>query len=274
MCISTNHICKFNKYGVRHWVIKMVNRAIILVSTVMFLLSLTIPRVYAQSPFGENPISWILSLIFYIAAIYVAYLVLKTRRSLRLIEKKLGIQESEDNVSSTLSSILSVTPAILALALSLTALVLALNILASDPITAGWLVLIGFIGIVFSSYNFWLRQRRKGQLAPSHPSSAPSVATKRLKEAAQVSQSPPLETPKVISESIPHETTTVSYCRYCGSENEGDAVFCQNCGRNMMDKLTETDLQPEIFCNYCGARNKKGAVYCKRCGKKIAQGPR
>jgi DNA-directed RNA polymerase subunit RPC12/RpoP len=100
---------------------------------------------------------------------------------------------------------------LLTLAFSFTALVLALNIFATDQITAGWLILIGFVGVGISTY--WLLQLRRR-------------VTKMKIE-------------------LPPITTTIE-CRKCGFKKvrefqRGDYIFkevegdqCQKCNEKMM----------------------------------------
>jgi ribosomal protein L40E len=36
------------------------------------------------------------------------------------------------------------------------------------------------------------------------------------------------------------------------------------------NKNTESSTKEKIFCRYCGFQNEVDAVYCKKCGKNIA----
>ena len=64
-----------------------------------------------------------------------------------------------------------------------------------------------------------------------------------------------LKTPQV-------EPTTFS-CKYCGSKNYADAIFCECCGM----KIKEETVNPaELTCRSCGAKNKLQASFCKKCG--------
>ena len=52
-------------------------------------------------------------------------------------------------------------------------------------------------------------------------------------------------------------------CRYCGSKNDADAIFCESCGM----KIREETVNPaELTCRSCGAKNKLQASFCKKCG--------
>ena len=95
------------------------------------------------------------------------------------------------------------------LALSLTALILAANAMVSDPVVAGWLILIGFVGVALSTYVILQTRKR--------------VARLRIE--------------------IPPITTTIE-CKKCGFKSvrefqRGDYVFkevepCQKCTDKMM----------------------------------------
>ena len=58
------------------------------------------------------------------------------------------------------------------------------------------------------------------------------------------------------------DSTTFS-CKYCGSKNDADAIFCESCGMKIKD---ETDDPAELTCSSCGAKNKVQALFCKKCG--------
>ena len=49
-------------------------------------------------------------------------------------------------------------------------------------------------------------------------------------------------------------------CPKCGFENQDDAVFCEECGHKLDEKLT---------CPSCGAELREGAKFCVKCGAKI-----
>ena len=97
----------------------------------------------------------------------------------------------------------------LTIALSLTALILAIQAFSSDQIVAGWLILIGFVGVALSTY----------------------VLLQVRKRVTRVS----VEAPQI--------NTTVE-CRKCGFKNvrefqRGDYIFketdpCQKCNEKMM----------------------------------------
>lgn len=50
------------------------------------------------------------------------------------------------------------------------------------------------------------------------------------------------------------------YCKYCGYENEEDAVFCIRCGKKLDGKL---------ICPSCGIENEEDARFCKECGAEL-----
>lgn len=49
-----------------------------------------------------------------------------------------------------------------------------------------------------------------------------------------------------------------STCPYCGDQNNLNANFCDNCGKQLSK-----------VCSDCGAKNQSGAKYCSNCGKYI-----
>ena len=65
------------------------------------------------------------------------------------------------------------------------------------------------------------------------------------------------------------------FCRYCGYENENDAIFCQQCGKNVSPKAIlkiseSTEFTPKYLqCFVCGAKNRSSAKFCKKCGNLI-----
>ncbi len=50
------------------------------------------------------------------------------------------------------------------------------------------------------------------------------------------------------------------YCKFCGYENEEDAVFCIHCGKKLNGKL---------ICPSCGIENEEDARFCKECGEEL-----
>lgn len=46
----------------------------------------------------------------------------------------------------------------------------------------------------------------------------------------------------VTGKSIVSVSTEKKFCRYCGTENKSDAVFCEKCGK----KITEKDVDAEF----------------------------
>jgi ribosomal protein L40E len=61
----------------------------------------------------------------------------------------------------------------------------------------------------------------------------------------------------------PQLDSTIFSCKYCGSKNDADAMFCESCGMRLKE---ETDNPAELTCSSCGARNKIQASFCKKCG--------
>jgi len=80
-----------------------------------------------------------------------------------------------------------------------------------------------------------------------------------------------------VTEEVPETQTELKtiFCRYCGYENENDATFCQQCGKNVspkaISKISEsTEFTPKYLqCFVCGAKNKSSAKFCKKCGISI-----
>ncbi|MCW3999904.1 MAG: zinc ribbon domain-containing protein [Candidatus Bathyarchaeota archaeon] len=63
-------------------------------------------------------------------------------------------------------------------------------------------------------------------------------------------------------------TQTSFFCKYCGSKNDLDAIFCQRCGKQIQGAKAESQLQ-EITCASCGTKNHGSALFCKKCGKNL-----
>ena len=103
------------------------------------------------------------------------------------------------------------------------------------------------------------------------------VSTPEVSPLPQVTEEKTETSPRP-SESVPlvKELSSV-YCRYCGFENEPDAVFCQKCGKSMVTKnkpfasTTQKPIPIHLFCGACGAKNRVAAEYCKKCGKPLNQ---
>src|SRR5690242_11182939 len=51
-------------------------------------------------------------------------------------------------------------------------------------------------------------------------------------------------------------------CSNCGSENPGDAAFCEQCGRKL-----------ELLCPACQAAVSAGARFCRKCGTSLSAAP-
>lgn len=46
-------------------------------------------------------------------------------------------------------------------------------------------------------------------------------------------------------------------CPYCGDDNDGDAIYCDHCGRKL-----------KVTCS-CGTVNQAGSRFCKKCGRAL-----
>lgn len=78
---------------------------------------------------------------------------------------------------------------------------------------------------------------------------------------------------------LPSATPTVSvekkFCRYCGAENKGDAVFCGRCGKKIgmpaqPPPAPSSQLIPKgRFCTQCGKLISVEAKFCPYCGKNL-----
>lgn len=51
-------------------------------------------------------------------------------------------------------------------------------------------------------------------------------------------------------------------CRYCGSQNDDDSLFCSECGKKMHQGRV---------CPYCGSGISDDDVFCANCGKKVKE---
>jgi ribosomal protein L40E len=61
------------------------------------------------------------------------------------------------------------------------------------------------------------------------------------------------------------------YCRFCGSENKNDAVFCEKCGRQIGDP--KSSLQPTRLCANCGEELNAEDTWCRKCGTVVSSRP-
>jgi ribosomal protein L40E len=66
--------------------------------------------------------------------------------------------------------------------------------------------------------------------------------------------------------SIQETKSATILCKYCNHENDLDAVFCQNCGNQVLSQIPTNSTSAEIACFSCGAKNKVQALFCKKCG--------
>lgn len=65
------------------------------------------------------------------------------------------------------------------------------------------------------------------------------------------------------------ESLRALVCKFCGSDNDPDAVYCQNCGKRLVEKTVDVEPPSELTCTSCGANNKSQALFCKQCGAAI-----
>ncbi len=62
------------------------------------------------------------------------------------------------------------------------------------------------------------------------------------------------------------ESSMAPDCRFCGSTNDADAAYCQNCGKRLKDATVEDEPASELTCSRCGTKNKAHTSFCKQCG--------
>ena len=60
-------------------------------------------------------------------------------------------------------------------------------------------------------------------------------------------------------------------CKHCLHENDLDAIFCQNCGKQIQREIPSNLTTTEIACSTCGSKNKAQALFCKKCGTPISK---
>jgi len=53
------------------------------------------------------------------------------------------------------------------------------------------------------------------------------------------------------------------YCKKCGTDNPDEALFCKNCGLEIVEKK-ETK-----HCPHCKQENDTETVFCKKCGQQV-----
>ena len=66
-----------------------------------------------------------------------------------------------------------------------------------------------------------------------------------------------------------NESLMALACKFCGSNNDNDAVYCQSCGKKLGDETVNVEPSSELTCSSCGAKNKAQAAFCKQCGAAI-----
>ncbi len=62
------------------------------------------------------------------------------------------------------------------------------------------------------------------------------------------------------------ESLMAPKCKFCGSGNDADAVYCQNCGKRLEDATVAVAPASELTCTACGTKNRAQAAFCKQCG--------
>jgi len=62
------------------------------------------------------------------------------------------------------------------------------------------------------------------------------------------------------------------YCQECGEEQDGENVFCYNCGsRIIRPKHVKEDVKNTVFCPNCGKGQKSENAFCFSCGSEISR---
>jgi len=64
------------------------------------------------------------------------------------------------------------------------------------------------------------------------------------------------------------ESPAAATCKFCGSTNEPDAVYCQSCGKKIEQEPASVPPS-ELTCSLCGTKNTAQAQFCKQCGTPI-----
>jgi hypothetical protein len=65
------------------------------------------------------------------------------------------------------------------------------------------------------------------------------------------------------------EMFNAPFCKYCGSRNDLDAIYCQSCGRKSREEPINSDPLTELICSSCGSMNKTETFFFKQCGTSI-----
>lgn len=65
------------------------------------------------------------------------------------------------------------------------------------------------------------------------------------------------------------ESLMAPVCKFCGSSNDPDALYCQSCGKSLEEETANDDSSEELTCSRCGTQNKKQASFCKQCGIRL-----
>ena len=128
------------------------------------------------------------------------------------------------------------------------------------------LVSLGFVNVYYPAgqdeeqevNSLW--ERREERVSASEVFPLPQAREKKTKIQPQSSDSMPIV-----------KQLLVVQCRYCGIENEPDAVFCEKCGESMVTESEPFAEITDLFCGACGTKNRVSAVYCKKCGQLLNQ---
>jgi ribosomal protein L40E len=150
------------------------------------------------------------------------------------------------------------------LILAISGLIYGISILDQYPDIGYIVLLFGFVGIVAASVVLakWSKRRRNVATESVSDARAPfGTLSERERKAFDLPLQERPQLPQVEK----------ALCHYCGTQNDIDAVFCQECGKDLTSKQIKAPPPAEIFCKYCGTNNKSNAAYCKKCGKKLSE---
>lgn len=62
-------------------------------------------------------------------------------------------------------------------------------------------------------------------------------------------------------------------CRHCGSEIDGEAKACPNCGMPVQAEQIET-TKDTVYCKQCGTKLSSNTKFCSNCGYPVSDIPR
>ncbi len=72
---------------------------------------------------------------------------------------------------------------------------------------------------------------------------------------------------QTIRQPVSYVRPSMMKCPYCGSETMENSKFCNNCGKELITKLKESQMK--TICPYCGNDTKEDSKFCQSCGHKL-----